>query len=333
MENTNTENTSVNNESTNVETTNNQPKESKGGDASRTTTALLLMIVLLPLTMLASIFWVEASSTTGIIDLISTIYRVAFQVGLGILLVYGLVEATNFIAPKQDGAMTKSNIIFFSLMLVGLTTFGVYSLNLFGFGLFGSAKNIFIIMSIMYFVFTAGTPVDFKDIIIGYFLVATFTLFVMSLGWMITRGGWQIVILVLGLTITSDTMAYYGGKKFGKRNPFPEVSPNKTTEGLIIGYMASVIFGFLFWLVFIKMFGTNAYLGSGASFSSLNMLLVIAIASIVAPFGDLTYSKIKRTYGKKDYSDLLPGHGGLFDRLDSHIFVSITAVLLMTHYL
>ncbi len=330
MENNNTENTSVNiEEQTNVQSSNQKPveqKESKGGDASRASTAILLLLVAIPATMVSSLLWAEGS--TGFMGLVTTIYNGFYQVGLGILLIFGISEATNFIAPKKENDMTDSNIIYFTLMFLGVATFVIYSLDeVFEIapGFLSSWKNWFFAFTILFFVFTAGTAVDFRDTLVAYFLVAAFTLFVICLSTLIVTGGWQVVLLFLGIAVVSDTAAYYGGRKFGKRHPFPKTSPNKTFEGLLIGFLAAIIFGFLFWLAFFYV--SQAGLIT-QSWGDISTILLIVIVSFLAPFGDLTFSKVKRSYDKKDFSDLLPGHGGLFDRLDSHIFVIIAAVLL-----
>ncbi len=348
MENLNTENTTVENNN-NVESTpamenNNQqeatveatkqPIESKGGDSSRVSTAIMLLAILLPLIILNSILWKfeQSSSVSGIIGLVSFIVRVGFQVGMGIFLIVGLNEAINFVAPKEND-VAKSNIIFFPLIIMGIITFVSYSLNIFtnGNGLLVKWRTWLVLMMIIYLVITSASDVDFKDVLVALFLVVIFTLFIIALTWAMTQGGWQVVILLLGVAAVSDTAAYYGGKKYGKRQAFPSVSPNKTIEGLITGILGAVMFGWLFWLGFIKVLGDDSFLILSGFITSPGMLLVIVSGALISPFGDLTFSKIKRSYGKKDFSDLLPGHGGIFDRFDSHIFVTITMVLLITH--
>ncbi len=332
MENLNTENTTVettNQQDTNVEVINDQPKESKGGDASRAGTALLLLAILVPAVIVCSIFWSGAFSSSSIITFVGKIYKIAFQIGLGIFLVVGLNEAINFVAPYNKGAK-ESNIIFFPLIIMGLGTFISYSLGQFGFGIniLTQWKTWLSLMLVIYLVVTSVSDVDFKDVMVALFLVLSFTLFVLALSWAIAEGGWQVVLLLLGIAAMSDTMAYAGGKKYGKRQAFPKVSPNKTVEGLIIGTLCSIMFAWLFWLAFFRVDGLSSFLIYDAA-ANAPMLLVIVFAALIAPFGDLTYSKIKRSYDKKDFSNMLPGHGGIFDRVDSHIFVTIFTVLVM----
>lgn len=327
MENNNTEHTTV-------ESTNQNPsqgrQESKGGDRSRASTALILLAFIVPATIIASLLWCELSSN-GIFGLISNIYLMIFQIGIGIFLVFGLNEAGSFIFPIDEDKH-GGNTAYWTLMVLGLVPFVIYSLGMFdltnGFNL-GSWKTWFILISISYFVITAGVETDFKDITIAYFMVASFTLFVISLTWAIASGGWQFVVLCLGIAIMSDTFAYYGGNKYGKRKAFPRVSPSKSVEGLITGLLASIIFGLVMFILFFNVITFG--IGNGNPLNNgVEAIIWIIFASIISPFGDLTFSKIKRTYGKKDFSNLLPGHGGIFDRLDSHIFVTTTLVFLVT---
>lgn len=124
------------------------------------------------------------------------------------------------------------------------------------------------------------------------------------------ESGIHWIILVLVIAIIGDTVALYIGKFFGKRKLIPLVSPGKTVEGtigLVIGStVASSFFGFFFM----------------PSISIFHFLILGFVGSIIGQLGDLCESAIKRKYGRKDASSLLPGHGGLMDRLDSLIFVA-----------
>ncbi len=328
MENKNIEETKIINNESQTTPTN---KESAGGDSSRTKTALTILLVVVPATLLASIFN-SISPTKEIWSILINTYLLIFQIGLAGLLILGINEAGNFIFPV-DEPRDGDKIAYWSLMFIGVFTFGIYSWRILWAPLGGLSINLgnwktwFIILSITYFVITAPTSLDFKDVVTAYFMTAVFIFFVISLSWTITNGGWQVVVLALGIAIMADTFAYYGGKKFGKRKAFPKVSPNKTVEGLIVGFFLSVAFALVMWVLFIKFipFGliTN-------DMDNLSTVLKLIIVAFISPFGDLTFSKIKRSYDKKDFSNLLPGHGGIFDRLDSHIFVTTTLVLLVT---
>ena len=118
------------------------------------------------------------------------------------------------------------------------------------------------------------------------------------------------------ISALNDSGAYYLGKKFGSRKVFPETSPNKTLEGLISGILISSCI--LYLINYQEVFKLNInYLDNQNSF----LFLILLISSTAAVFGDYLESRIKRLADVKDSGTLLPGHGGILDRIDSHIFV------------
>ncbi|MCB9203057.1 MAG: CDP-archaeol synthase [Flavobacteriales bacterium] len=105
----------------------------------------------------------------------------------------------------------------------------------------------------------------------------------------------------------SDTFAYLVGKFFGKRKLAPSISPKKTVEGLLGGIVFTIIAGI------IIEYNTDDLFLKG------NWIIIAFLISIFAPIGDLVASKLKREFNVKDSGFLIPGHGGLLDRLDSFI--------------
>lgn len=119
--------------------------------------------------------------------------------------------------------------------------------------------------------------------------------------------GWIWLIFTLAGTWACDTTAYFVGKAFGRRRLAPELSPKKTLEGAIGGIMGSVLAGYLFALIY--------------PFLPLSkMLLLGLLVGAAAEVGDLLESAFKRQAGVKDSSKLIPGHGGILDRIDSALF-------------
>lgn len=130
----------------------------------------------------------------------------------------------------------------------------------------------------------------------------------------------QSVILTLIILIwVNDSFAFFVGKNLGKRKLFESVSPKKTVEGFFGGVLFSLITAFI--------------LSYFCDFLSLTNLIVISlIASILGTLGDLVESKFKRKANTKDSGNIMPGHGGILDRLDSLLFVA-PFVYLYIHYL
>lgn len=120
------------------------------------------------------------------------------------------------------------------------------------------------------------------------------------------------VLFALFLVWATDTGAYMIGRQMGRRKLMPAVSPNKTVEGFVGGILSALLVSLIFWMV-------NKSVAAGYP---LGMLLVlVAIFSAFAQFGDLVESAIKRQFGVKDSGKVLPGHGGILDRFDSLLFV------------
>ena len=126
------------------------------------------------------------------------------------------------------------------------------------------------------------------------------------------------ILYLLLITIMTDTFALVAGKLVGKHKLCPEISPNKTVEGLIGGTLMGVISATCFYTTVIN-----------ATLPLVILILITTLLSLVGQLGDLVFSSIKRYYGKKDFSDLIPGHGGVLDRFDSLIFVALATILFL----
>ncbi|APA00107.1 MULTISPECIES: phosphatidate cytidylyltransferase [Flavobacterium] len=126
----------------------------------------------------------------------------------------------------------------------------------------------------------------------------------------------KIIIGLFILIWTNDSFAYVVGKSIGKNKLFERISPKKTIEGFIGGILFAILAGYLISKYYIK---------AKPEFSAQSILIWTSIATIVGIFGtigDLIESKFKRIAGVKDSGNIMPGHGGVLDRLDSVIFVA-----------
>ena len=131
--------------------------------------------------------------------------------------------------------------------------------------------------------------------------------------------GLDLFCYLLLIPIITDTFAYIMGSKIGKHKLCPRISPNKTWEGTISGFIAGTILGVIIYSLLVGKI-------------TLFVILSTAILSTIGQIGDLVLSKVKRENDIKDFSNLMPGHGGVMDRLDSFIFVILTYFLLISFY-
>jgi phosphatidate cytidylyltransferase len=132
---------------------------------------------------------------------------------------------------------------------------------------------------------------------------------------------WEMLYL-LSITILTDTFAYLGGKLFGRIKLIERISPNKTIEGSLTGLIVATSISSVFYLYIIN--------------PSVNVGIIILISfvlSIIGQIGDLVFSAIKRDFEIKDFSNIIPGHGGLLDRFDSIAFVSLFYIVIKLLFL
>ena len=128
-----------------------------------------------------------------------------------------------------------------------------------------------------------------------------------------------IVLLVALVSILMDTIAYFAGKQFGKRPFINNVSPNKTMEGFLSAIVATP---FILTLISVNFLNTGL----------LATIILFFVVSLFSVIGDAVASMMKRVIEIKDFSDLIPGHGGIYDRLDSHIASFPCFVLLLNFF-
>ena len=162
----------------------------------------------------------------------------------------------------------------------------------------------------------------FKDIaytFIGIFYVVFFIMFLAFIDGM--ENGKILIWYALFAAWGTDVFAYFIGKHFGKHK-FSQVSPKKSIEGCIGGTLAAVI------IMLIYTYVANNYWGM--EYSYLFIAGVGVVLSLISQIGDFAASSIKRFVDIKDYSNLIPGHGGMLDRIDSLMFLAPFAYALFT---
>ncbi len=124
----------------------------------------------------------------------------------------------------------------------------------------------------------------------------------------LSQNGANYALICLIMVWVSDTFAFFGGKLFGKHKLAERISPKKTWEGSISGFLFTIIAGIVIWKFFYP------------SFTVFHWIAVAVIVGIFAQLGDLFESHLKRSVKVKDSSNLIPGHGGALDRFDSILF-------------
>ncbi|TWT11014.1 phosphatidate cytidylyltransferase [Streptococcus sp. sy004] len=124
--------------------------------------------------------------------------------------------------------------------------------------------------------------------------------------------GLNKILLAILIVWATDIGAYTIGRRFGRRQLLPKVSPNKTIEGGLGGIVSAMFIAIIFMLIDKSVYAPRHF---------LTMLILVIIFSVFAQFGDLVESAIKRHFGVKDSGNTIPGHGGILDRFDSMIFV------------
>ncbi|MBI2683677.1 MAG: CDP-archaeol synthase [Acidobacteriales bacterium] len=178
---------------------------------------------------------------------------------------------------------------------------------------------------------------SFRGLVLSYFSIPyiTFPLAALVLLRRHVRGDFFILYIFIVVWV-GDIFAYYIGKTFGRHRLAPNISPNKSWEGTIASLLGGSITGYLFLtnadLLFAWLAGTSLpppaedFFGTAAS-QHIFAALVSLLLNLVAQIGDLCESFIKRASGVKDSGNLLPGHGGVLDRIDALLFAIPIAYL------
>lgn len=165
----------------------------------------------------------------------------------------------------------------------------------------------------------------------GYIGMSILCMFIGLVASIFFKGSWAFnihglnpLVFFLLIAVLSDTFGYFGGKYLGiyifkGKKLAPKISPNKTWAGAIVGFNVAFSFAVLY----------GYYEGIWDSFfNPLAMSFIMALTlSILSPLGDLLFSAIKRSLSIKDFSNLLPGHGGIFDRIDGVSIVTIVGMM------
>ena len=209
------------------------------------------------------------------------------------------------------------------LLLIGMIYFFIYPIEVtifdfvFGFSIVGLFILIYLLLSSKKIKIETFLQKLFLHII---YLILPFY-YLLSIPFIFEDYQSTIVICILIFIWVNDSFAYLVGKNFGKRKLFESVSPKKTIEGFIGGWVFSLIAAFII---------SKQY--DETTISLLDWIIIASILSIFGTIGDLIESKFKRQANIKDSGTIMPGHGGLLDRLDS-LFFAAPFVYLYLYYI
>ena len=229
-------------------------------------------------------------------------------------LYYGLITFFLIIGAYECVKIMKFDGTFYRWLVTPLIVlvFYKFSTRFFGFGFYYNfsiseilALSLIAIASITLFKFSNELYYDEGKLIFTVIYTALPFGFALGLPWDETQNFTWAVFLLFILIWSSDSFAYFTGRMFGKHKMAPKISPKKTWEGFAGGVFFTLVLGYFIEQKFPELRG--------------NWMVIGLLVSVFAPLGDLVESQLKRTFGVKDSGNIIPGHGGVLDRLDSFI--------------
>ena len=256
----------------------------------RIISAIIALIIMVPLTILGGIFFQIATLMIGaiafkeIIDLKESHGSYPFiMIIIGALGMFLLILANN----QFFGIDWGINYPIISFIIVSLLIPIIFFKN----NKYNSKDALYLIGAVL-------------------FLGLALNLFII-----IRNKGLAIFTWLILLPMLNDVFAYLAGTKFGKTKLCTTISPNKSWEGSIGGFIGGSIIATIFYCIFVGPI-------------TFRLIIWTCLLSVVGQIGDLVMSKIKRENNIKDFSNLMPGHGGVLDRIDSVIFVFLVYAII-----
>lgn len=234
-----------------------------------------------------------------------------FQIAVGSLAILGLKEMIDL---KKSHNKIPSGIILFSLCMLLFLIFYEFEMH--------PLSISYTTLAILSIGLLIPTLIPYKNKIYetkdGFYLMGLILFLGSAFHAIVELRNQKIIFLgyLIIIPMITDIFAYFIGKFFGKRKIAPNISPNKTLAGCIGGSIMGSVIGTLFYVLMIS------------KTEILEIIIISFILSIIGQLGDLLFSKIKRENEVKDFSNLIPGHGGVLDRFDSLIFVILAFIIL-----
>ncbi len=160
---------------------------------------------------------------------------------------------------------------------------------------------------VLFFLLVNNKEINIEQIGLVYLVYMIFEITVIMIQYLQNTDKMFLILMLAGTYLT-DTFALFCGKAFGKHKLNERISPNKTIEGTVGGYIIASVACLIFGLLCVK------------NTDKTMMIVACFTYSFIGQIGDLAFSAIKRHYGVKDFGNIFPGHGGVLDRIDSLTF-------------
>ena len=237
----------------------------------------------------------------------------AFAIFMAILAIMGLYELIHIRESKKEFPFLMKMFAYIMVLFYTLTHFTSIEF---------SYTMDYRVVAFMIFAFLIPMVFihDFKKYNINdaLFLIGSVLFIGLSFNLIIICRNYDIsyVLYLLLITTLTDTFALFTGSLVGRHKLCPKVSPKKTVEGLIGGVFLGTFAAVAFYVTVIN-----------PTIPLITIISITLILALVGQLGDLVFSSIKRYYDKKDFSNLIPGHGGILDRFDSLIFVVLAFII------
>lgn len=232
---------------------------------------------------------------------------IALYIAFSLICALSIYEMFTVTGLKNDRLLLVSAILF----AIAAPFFGVVNSRLLFCGMLIAFVLVLVLLQLRH-----HSDLSFEKIGAAFFLTLILSVGISCTAYCraVNENGLFYFILALIIAWGNDTGAYFAGTLLGKHKLCPEISPKKTVEGLIGGWIFAVLAALLFACVWQRF--------HGVAVSFWQVGLVTFLLSPLSVVGDLFASTIKRQCGAKDYGNIMPGHGGMMDRFDSLVFVS-----------